>query len=454
VGRNGQKNNRKDEETMKKTSNCGLTRRNFVRGSVAVAAGALAMSPMQTLLAADPDPLADKPNIVWIMADDMGWGDVSCYGGRFSTPNIDRIASQGVRFTDAHCETAACTPTRYGALTGRYSWRGDLKRGVLNWESPLLIEKGRMTVASLLRQAGYRTGCVGKWHLGIGESRAGQDWTGDLKPGPLEVGFDYYFGLPGSNHEQPILAENHRLIDPEDAKRVHAWKTDNYTDKELLKSRQREIGPKFCAKAIEFIERNKSKPFFLYHPTCSPHFPITPAKRFRKTKNGRLEDFIAELDWTVGQILEALDRNGLADRTLVIFTTDNGSIDLEIPELRGKKSSPYEGGHRVPFVARWPGHIKPGTVSDQMICLNGLMATAAEMTGQTLPPDAGEDSFSFLPALLGKKLEKPMPYMLNRGNDRMGVRQGPWKLVTPPDFWATQEGVQDLLDGASVIQCC
>ncbi len=386
------------------------------------------------------------PNIVWIMADDLGWGDVGCYGAsKVRTPNIDRLAREGIRFTDAHSETACCTPTRYGILTGRYSWRTSLKSGVLGWAAPLMIEEGRLTTPALLRSAGYVTGCVGKWHLGVG--RPGMDWSGLLRPGPLEVGFDYAFYMPGSNHGIPILVENHKLVDPADAFRVK-----KYEDAELRLKRQQEMGPTLAQKAVEFIEKNKHQRLFLYFNPVAIHTPYTPAKQFQgSSSSGVRGDFIQEFDWAVGQVVEAIDRLGLAKQTLLIVTSDNGGDQPgSMGPFRAHKNSVYEGGHRVPFVARWPGKIPAGKVSDETICLSDLMATCAALLGKKLPDDAGEDSFNILPLLLDQKPDGPLRVaMINKAcrGPSISIRQGPWKLILPEDCWPTEEGVTALENG-------
>jgi len=392
---------------------------------------------------AEPPP---PPNIVWIMADDLGWGDVGCYGAtKVKTPNIDRLAQQGIRFTDAHSETACCTPTRYGVLTGRYSWRTSLKSGVLGWAAPLLIEEGRLTTPALLRSAGYTTGCVGKWHLGVG--RQGMDWSGELKPGPLEVGFDYAFYMPGSNHGIPILVDNHRLVDPADAGRIK-----KYEDAELRLKRQQEMGPTLAEKAVRFIENNKDKRLFLYFNPVAIHLPYTPARQFQGTsKAGVRGDFIHEFDWAVGRVVDTIDRLGLAEQTLIIVTSDNGGDQPgSMGPFRAHKTSVYEGGHRVPFVARWPGKIPAGKVCDETICLSDLLATCAALLGKTLPDDAGEDSFNILPLLLGQKPDGPVRVaMINKAcrGPSISIRQGPWKLILPDGCWPTEEGVAALEAG-------
>ncbi len=412
-------------------------------------------------VAAFADQTIDQrsPNIVFILADDLGYGDLGCYGAtKVSTPNADRLAVEGLRFTDAHSPTAVCTPTRYGVLTGRYCWRSRLKKSVAVPEEPLLIEPGRMTVASLLRSAGYATGCVGKWHLGFGEEKP--DWNGDLKPGPLEVGFDYYFGVPTSNNWPPfVYVENHQVVDrrPDEKIIVEGMSEDQPIPP---KRKHEDIALTQTAKAVAFIERNKQRPFFLYFATCNVHLPHTPHPRFQGTsKVGIYGDFIHEFDWSVGEILAALDKWGLTDHTLVIVTSDNGATLAESAPYghrscgpwRGQKADAFEGGHRVPFLARWPGRIKPGETSDEVICLTDLLATAAAIVGKPLPPDAGEDSYNILPALLEHQDAKPIREAIVHHSTKgmFAIRQGRWKLIeglgsggylTKPIFVTTQPG--------------
>jgi len=374
------------------------------------------------------------------MADDLGYGDVSCYGAtKIKTPSIDRIAKEGMRFTDAHTPAAVCSPTRYGVLTGRYCWRSRLKKGVCRPNDPLLIEKDRMTVASLLKSAGYRTGCVGKWHLGFGEKKP--DWNGQLKPGPLEVGFDYYFGVPTSNNWPPfVYVENHRVvgrredefIEVDDRKEIQGI---------AAKRKDEEIALVQTDKVVKFIERNKDKPFLLYFATCNVHHPYTPNARFKGSSEcGVRGDFIHELDWTVGEVLKTLDRLKLSDNTLIIVTSDNGgehhesvgrTKHRENGALRGQKADIYEGGHRIPFVARWPGRVRASTTCDEVVCLTDLIATCAAIVGAEVPDNAGEDSYNILPALLDQKRNKPIreATVHHSGGGMFSIRQGQWKLV-------------------------
>jgi arylsulfatase A-like enzyme len=392
-----------------------------------------------------------NPNIVVVLADDLGYGDPGCYNkdSRIPTPNIDRLAAQGMRFTDAHTPSSVCTPTRYGLLTGRYCWRTSLKRGVLQGYSPLLIDPGRMTVASLLKQNGYRTAGIGKWHLGLGNDKQ-TDYSKPLRPGPNSVGFDYFFGIPASLDMPPyVYVENEgvtaaptaRIGDSEMRRKGGNgfWRggaiAPGFTHEGVL--------PKLTEKATEFIGRQKPKqPFFLYLALNAPHTPWMPTKEFRgKSLVDYYGDFVMQVDATLGSVMKALDERKLADDTLLIFTSDNGAHWL--PEdiekwkhrangtLRGQKADIWEGGHRVPFIARWPGKIKTGVASAQLVCLTDLLATSAAAIGAKLPADAGEDSFSLLPVLRGEKADTLLREAIvhHSGDGTFAIRQGPWKLA-------------------------
>ncbi|MFA5814249.1 MAG: arylsulfatase [Bacteroidales bacterium] len=378
-----------------------------------------------------------RPNIIYILADDLGYGDLCCYGAtKVTTPNCDRLAKEGMRFTDAHSSSAVSTPTRYGILTGQYCWRSWLKNWVL-WENmPLLIDTSRLTVASMLKQVGYTTGCIGKWHLGWGNN-PDHEWTGEVKPGPREVGFDYYFGVPHS-HNSPaylqVFMENSHIVGLNPGEDLH--------DEAIIKRVQRnpdETAINLSDRAVRFIEDNKDKPFFLYYPVVNIHSPLTPNPRFQgKSDAGLYGDFIAEFDWAVGEILETLDRLGLSEKTIIILTSDNGAsseaaafgLKSNAP-WRGEKCQIYEGGHRVPFIVRWPGKIKPGTISDETTCLTDFMATSAAIVGYTLPGNAAEDSYNMLPVLLGKKIDKPVreSTIHHSLSGMFAIRQGKWKLI-------------------------
>jgi arylsulfatase A-like enzyme len=371
------------------------------------------------------------PNIVFVLFDDMGYGEPGCYlkESPFQTPNLNRLAAEGMRFTDAHTAASVCTPTRYGLLTGRYPSRiGQF--GVLTTYSPPIIPKTRLTVPSLLKQHGYETACIGKWHLGM-------KWDG--KPGteksipvgsrlltsPNAAGFDYFYGFTHARNIGTII-EQDRVVE-------NVAEVDNQ--------------PRMIAKAVEWIgQRDAAKPFFLYFPMCPPHTPVVPAPEFVgkggvKGAESRYGDWVYQGDHMLGQLLDALERKGLAANTLVIATADNGAANRPYPPLRGSKSSIHEGGHRVPFLARWPGKIQPGSVSDATICLNDLMATGAEIVGAKLPANAGEDSVSILPVLLGTAKNGTREATIHQSPKRdLAIREGSWKLVF------TAKGARELYD--------
>ncbi len=387
------------------------------------------------------------PNIVYILADDLGWGDLGCYNpdSAIPTPHADRLAREGIRFTDMHSPSSVCTPTRYGILTGRYAWRTRLERGVLWGYSPNLIEPGRMTVASLLGDRGYRTAAIGKWHLGLGEQEK-TDYSRPLRPGPLDHGFQYFFGIPASLDMDPYLyVENDRAV---------ALPTDRTEGRNQPRGvfwrpgaiapgfRLEEVLPTLTERAVGWIKsQTADRPFFLYVAFASPHTPWLAGPRFRgKSKAGDYGDFVAETDDALGRILRALDETGLAQETLVIFTSDNGAHWTPEDQARyahranaawrGMKADIWEAGHRVPFLARWPGRIRPGTTSDHLGCLTDFMATLAEILGVELPPEAAEDSFSMLGALRARQDAKPRPAVIHHSSEGMfAVREGPWKLI-------------------------
>ena len=379
------------------------------------------------------------PNIVFIMADDLGYGGLGCYGAtRIPTPNCDRLATQGMRFTDAHSASSVCTPTRYSVLTGRYNWRSWLKNFVLQEHMPLLVETDRPTVASLLQTKGYTTGCVGKWHLGWGD-HIDPDWENGPKPGPLELGFDSFFGLPHSHNSSPELQvfmqgreivglrPGESLNNPDTLQRVQRSLEDTATN--------------LSKQAVQFIRDNAERPFFLYYPTANIHVPHTPHPRFRgKSDAGAYGDFVVEFDWAVGEIMRELEAQGVADDTLLIVTSDNGAkitddwrVNGHEPNApwRSGKATIYEGGHRIPFIARWPGRIPAGTTNDETICLVDLLATCADIAGIDVPDNAGQDSVSLLPALRGEELDEPLrPFTIHHSVDgTFAIRKGPWKYI-------------------------
>ncbi len=426
---------------------------------------------------------AARPNIVLIMADDLGWGDVGCYGARaVATPNIDRLAAQGRRFTQGYAPASTCTPSRYALMTGEYAWRQQAKQtSILDGDAPLAITPGRLTLPQLLRQAGYTTALVGKWHLGLGDGEQPVDFNGEIKPGPLEVGFDSAFFIPATVDRVPtVFIENHRVagLDPADPIRVSYLKRINPAPTgaerpDLLKvgadaqhagvivngiSRigsmtggqaahwhDEDLADVIARRSVRFIEEHKGVPFFLSLGTFDPHVPRTPHPRFvGATKLGPRGDVIAELDWTVGEVLAALDRAGIADNTLVLFTSDNGPVLFDgysdraeelngdhrpAGGLRGWKYLPYEGGTRVPFIVRWPGRVPTG-VDDRMICLTDLLATCATLTGQKLPAGAGVDSLDQLTVLFGRPGAAVRTELVEQGiSNTLALRAGDWKFI-------------------------
>jgi arylsulfatase A-like enzyme len=434
--------------------------KNTTNGTWLLAAMTVSLLDFVSPAALTAERDSSKPNIVVILADDLGYGDLGCYGARkIQTPHIDRIAKEGILLTDAHAPASVCTPTRYGLITGRYCWRSWLKKGVLGPTSPLLLDKGQPTVASVLKSVGYATGCVGKWHLGLGSAHT-TDFNGDIKPGPLEVGFTYFFGEP-CNRILPINIEDHRVQGLREPERIVVVQTKDKTGKSGTRidvpPSARCDGSKrpkmFVEKAVAFIEKSAAGPFFLYLAPNHIHAPMTPDVRFVGTSQcGRYGDFIHELDWMVGEVLASLDRLKLADNTLVIFTSDNGGAyymhrgkdGTPNPaggeayqmghringDLVGQKWDVWEGGHRVPFVARWPGTIKAGSRSREIVCLTDILATCAAITGQTLPENAGPDSFNLLPALLQNNTKPIRDYMvLHSGTGMFGIRQGDWMFI-------------------------
>jgi len=420
-----------------------------------------------------------RPNIVIILADDLGYGDIGCYGAtRIRTPNVDRLAREGLRFTDAHSTSATCTPARYALLTGEYPWRRK-GTGILPGDAELIIEPGRITLPAMLQHAGYRTGVVGKWHLGLG-GKGGPDWNGEIKPGPREVGFDYSFIMPATGDRVPcVYVENQRVagLDPKDPIRVSYDQPvgDDPTGKdhpELLRMRpshghdqtivngisrigymsggkaarwvDEERADLFTSKAVRFIEESKDNPFFLYFATHDPHVPRVPHPRFAgKSGCGVRGDVIVEFDWCAGEILNELDRLNLATNTLVILSSDNGPVvddgyqDGAVENLnghrpagvlRGGKYSIFEGGTRIPLLVRWPERVKPG-VSDALVCQVDFLASFAALTGQKMSPGAGPDSQDVLSALLGES--KSGRKELVEHAQVLALRDGTWKFIEP-----------------------
>lgn len=391
--------------------------------------------------AEEPVVSSKKPNIIYILCDDLGYGDIKCLGGERSkipTPHVDKLAAQGMIFTEAHSSSSVCTPTRYGIMTGRYNWRSKLQSGVLLGYSPPLIDRNRLTVPSFLKQQGYTTACIGKWHLGM--SIAKEDPSALVGEGPTTRGFDSYFGISASLDMPPFafIENDHFTEAPTGTKK---WQREGPAAPGFEAA---EVLPTLTRKAVEFIDQNAKaeKPFFLYLPFASPHTPILPTKEWQgKSGLSPYGDFVMQTDWSVGQVMSALEKNGLADHTLIIFSSDNGcSPAANIGQMeknghfpserrRGYKADIWDGGHRVPFIVRWPGKIKAGSRNDEIICLTDLMATSAEIIGAKLPATAGEDSVSILPALLGSAKTPVREAIVHHSiNGNFAIRQGQWKL--------------------------
>jgi len=414
---------------------------------------------------------ATRPNIVVILCDDLGQGDPQSYNpeSKIPTPNIDRLAAQGMRFTDAHTPSSVCTPTRYSTLTGRYCWRGELKKGVLwNGWANALIEEDRPTIASMLKPYDYTSIAVGKWHLGWNwKSKTDKkitarhhpadavDYDSKVERGPGALGFDYSYLIPASLDMAPYLwlVNDKALAAPTAKTEGSKHRRQNGGGFWRAGPMQPDFDfygvlPTSTQAAVKFIhdqglaqKAGERKPFFLYLPLASPHTPWVPNKAFQDTTQvGWYGDFVAETDWAVGRVLEALDRNELAENTIVVFTSDNGSHwpEGDIAKWdhdanngwRGQKADIHEGGHRVPFVVRWPGVIESGSVSDQTICLTDLYATFAEVVGHELGDNEGEDSVSLMPILKGQVSEPIREAVVHHSLRGMfAIRKGDWKLI-------------------------
>ncbi len=427
-----------------------------------------------SLLVAAASASADEPNIVVVLADDLGYGDVAVNNpdSPVPTPNVDRIASEGMRFTDGHSSAAVCTPTRYTLLTGRYSWRTRLKSGVLGGYSAPLIGSDRATIASVLREEGYHTGVVGKWHLGLGwPTKEGTEvpkdwsridpekvaWNEPLKEGPHTVGFAYSYIFPASLDMAPYVYVHNGKVTQEPTARMERRGFPRFV-RDGVRAPDLHAGETLdhlTERAVGYIERRADgeKPFFLYFALTAPHKPVWPAERFRgRSGVGPHGDFVMQVDWTVGRIDRALREAGVDEETLLVVTSDNGSYMREVApdqpghstkpktqgyrvsthrangDLRGRKADIYEGGHRVPFIVRWPGEVDSGVRCDQPVSQVDLLATFADVTGAELSKDTGEDSFSFLPLLRGKGRDRP-PMVHRSGNGTLAIRDRRWKLV-------------------------
>jgi arylsulfatase A len=390
---------------------------------------------------------ATPPNVVLILCDDLGYGDAAVYfpEARMRTPNIDRLAREGMRFTDAHSPSSVCTPTRYGLLTGRYAWRTQLKKGVLQGYSPALIEPGRETIASLLKKRGYRTGGFGKWHLGLGTA-AKTDYAAEFRPSPNDYGFDEYFGIPASLDMPPYLYFRNRrtveqptatIADNGEVKRGPFWRGGPIAPSFKMD----QVIPECTRRACEFLEQS-STPAFVYLALTGPHTPWVPSAKYKdRSKAGLYGDFVEEVDGAIGQVMETLARTGKEKNTLLIVTSDNGATwelrdakeaagHMANANWRGQKADIQEAGHRIPFLVRWPGRVAPRSLSTQTVCLTDVFATVAGAVGQPLAKDMAEDSFSLLPELEGRQKGPLRPGIVHHSSTGLfSVRQGDWKLV-------------------------
>ena len=418
---------------------------------------------------ANVSPAADRPpNIIVILADDFGVGDIQTHypDNKIPTPYLDKLVREGISFTDAHSPSAVCSPTRYGLLTGRYAWRTRLQEWVVAAYEPPLITKDRATLPGFLREHGYATSCIGKWHLGwnwpgpqtskMTEAPNGQkhlewDFTKPIKGGPIDRGFDYFFGVDLPNLPPFTWIENDRIVTQPTEEYVHDPNEGVVMPRGFVGCpiapgwKFADIMPEITRRAVRQVHQlaRQNKPFFLYFSQTSPHEPVVPSARFKgRSGIAPIADFVMETDWSAGQVIKAVDDAGIADKTLIIFTADNGhSHYTGWPDLikaghlpsgpyRGHKGDIWEGGHRVPFVVRWPGRIKPKSFSKRLIGLNDIFATCAELIGKELPTTGAEDSISFLPSLLGEPQSKPRPNLVTHSNHgEFAYRNGDWKLV-------------------------
>ncbi len=442
---------------------------------------------------------AEKPNVIVIMADDLGYGDISANGATaLKTPNIDRLAAEGLRFTSGYCSASTCTPTRYSFLTGSYAFRRK-GTGVAPPNGHLVVPPDTFTIADIAKAAGYKTAVIGKWHLGLGAEGKGPDWNGVIAPGPRELGFDYNFLLPTTNDRVPqVYVENDRVLnlDPKDPLWVGDKKPDGdhptgqshratlkmdwshghnatihngisrigfYTGGKTARFRDEDLGDKWIEKANTWIEAHRAQPFFLFFASHDLHVPRMPHERFHgATKLGFRGDSIAEFDWSVGELMKTLDRLGLAEKTLIVLCSDNGPVmddgykDGALEQrgdhraggpYRGGKYSVYEGGTRTPFITRWKGRIQPG-VSAEVVSTIDLAASLAALTGTALPADACGDSIDVSGALLGKPGAKGRDHYVqqdNGGTGNFGFRVGDWKLVRYETKFANNEIVEQPL---------
>ena len=457
-----------------------------------------------------------RPNVVFFFVDDMGYGDASCLNpdGKIKTPNIDRLAAQGMIFTDAHSTSAVCSPSRYGVLTGRYNWRSTLQQGIVGVYGDPLIAEDRLTVAGFLKRHGYHTGCIGKWHLGMGwdfekspehfnpgahhgAGSSGETPTPEVtdelraiweeafsKPttgGPTTRGFDYYFGVDVPNWPPYCYIENDRTVGV-----PSEWLANRLLGDDLASQAGpampywhfEQLLPKWAQKADDYIGARAAanEPFFLYLPMTSPHTPLSVNKPFIGASglNNLYADLVIETDHIFGRVLDSLERHGVAENTLVIFASDNGCAHYigcredgrgageqamepqghyPSAHFRGYKSDAWDGGHRIPCIARWPGVIEPGSRCDQIVCLSDLMATCADFAGNDLPDDAGEDSFSMMPLFTDPSQPVRDHVVHHSITGKFAIRNKRWKLVLCPGSggW-TLSDAKAAEDGLPLVQ--
>jgi arylsulfatase A-like enzyme len=412
----------------------------------------------------------NKPNIILILADDLGYGDLSCYGASLvKTPNIDRLAKEGIRFTNAYSPHSVCTPSRYALMTGQYAWRTWNGHQTVWSNDPLIIDTARMTLPKMLKSVGYKTAIIGKWHLGFGtpgspgwDDLKGPDYNKELRPGPLEVGFDYFWGIPHVGQKPHVFIENHHVIGVDKEKKMEILLDKKWNNRisyiqrigvpdhdfivnESVQYDNEKLAVILTEKAVNWIEKQNENPFFLYFAHRNVHGPITPSEKFKGTSNiGVYGDFINELDWSVGEIVNVLKRKGLLENTIILFSSDNGGVrypqKTQIVDYNGHKpNGPFsgqkggalEGGVHVPLIVRWPGTTKSESVSQQLVALSDVFATFADYYNISLPYNAGEDSFSFLNELKEKKSHYPsrQSVVVDSKNGIFAIRKGPWKFI-------------------------
>ncbi|QCX39738.1 arylsulfatase [Aureibaculum algae] len=418
----------------------------------------------------EKDIIQNPPNIIYVLTDDLGYGDIGAFNsnGKIKTPNIDQLAADGIKFTDAHTSSAVCTPTRYGILTGRYNWRSPIKNGVLTGVSKALIPNSRTTVASLLKKQGYEPGFIGKWHLGWdwalkqGDSVGGTGWNADdydnidfskpIKNGPKELGFTYSYGHSGSLDMAPYVYVQNGMptVIPDSVtvnKGKYSWWREGPTGSDFV---HEDVTPNFFKKSFSYIEQKATsdQPFFLYLALPSPHTPILPTEEWQGESGlNPYADFMMQIDHYMGQLLQTVEEAGIAENTIIIFTSDNGcSPQANFKVLaekghnpsaiyRGHKADIFEGGHRVPFIVKWPKHIKPNSSSDKTICTTDLLATVAELTNTALKDSEGEDSYSMVPLFSSESVnnysrEATVHHSINGS---FAIRKGKWKMIFCPD---------------------